>query len=162
MSSNRKRIKNYDELIDKYYVLILGDLKNYQKKKKFNPTNHVIHGFIPAGIRVTALEKLCKLKKTRDTETGYREFFLTSGMFKFEYILSHKLKFPEHVRLTLDYKEDLELAEKIFGELGTNFNIHEVSKLFEQKPELIKSKSCLKCIFIVFSKIFNESVFLPL
>ena len=59
-------------------------------------------------------------------------------MFKSQYILLNNIKFPQRVRLTLDYKEDLELAERIFGELGTNFNIHQVSKLFIQKPELLE------------------------
>ncbi len=127
-----KIVKKFSE--DDNLDFIIGN----DSEKIFNPTNHVVHGFIPAGIRVNALKKLCKLKKEIDTETGYREFFLTRNIFNFEYILLNNIKFPEHVRLTLDYKEDLELADKIFTELGTNFNIQQVSKLFEDKPELLK------------------------
>lgn len=106
-------------------------------QKMFNPANHFIHGFIPAGIRKSALEKVCKLKKTNNTETGYREFFLISDMFNFEYLMLNNFKFHENVRLTLDYDEDLELARKIFAELGTHFNINDVSNLFYKKPELL-------------------------
>tara|TARA_B110000014_G_C20106308_1_gene581829 strand:- start:1312 stop:2112 length:801 start_codon:yes stop_codon:yes gene_type:complete len=125
-------VKNFSQ--NENLDFIIGN----DSEKKFNPTNHVVHGFVPAGIHVRALEKICKIKKTNDTETGYREFFLTPGMFKSQYILLNNIKFPQRVRLTLDYKEDLELAERIFGELGTNFNIHQVSKLFIQKPELLE------------------------
>lgn len=104
----------------------------------FNPANHFIHGFVPAGIRKSALQKICKLKKTNNTETGYREFFLIPGVVKFEYLILNDMKFPENVRLTLDYNEDLELAQKIFTELGTHFNIYDIISLFNKKPELTK------------------------
>lgn len=106
-------------------------------QKKFNPSNHFIHGFIPAGIRTTALEKVCRLKKTSYTATGYREFFLIPGICKFQYLLLQDEKFPKNIRLTLDYKEDLELAQQIFKDLGTSFSMHDVLQLFIKKPELL-------------------------
>lgn len=104
---------------------------------KFNPSNHFIHGFVPAGIRKTALDKVCKLKKTHNTETGYREFFLVPGMCKYQYLLFDRHEFSTDVRLTLDYKEDLGLAQQIFKELGTDFAMSDVLQLFNKKPELI-------------------------
>ncbi len=103
----------------------------------FNPSNHFIHGFVPAGLRKSALEKICKLKKTENTETGYREFFLIPGLIKFKFLKINQSKFSDNIRLTLDYYEDLMLAEKIFGELGTHFNIEDVNNLFSKKPELL-------------------------
>jgi len=104
---------------------------------KFNPSNHFIHGFVPAGMRKTALDKICQLKKTCNTETGYREFFLVSGMCKYQYLLFNRHEFSTDVRLTLDYKEDLDLAQQIFKELGSDFNMNDVLQLFNKKPELI-------------------------
>lgn len=103
----------------------------------FNPANHFIHGFVPAGIRKDALKKICRLKKTNNTETGYREFFLTPKLFKTKYLVLDKTKFSDNVRLTLDYDEDLELAQKIFEKLGTNFNINNVYQLLDNRPELL-------------------------
>ena len=60
------------------------------------------------------------------------------GVVKFEYLILNDMKFPENVRLTLDYNEDLELAQKIFTELGTHFNIYDIISLFNKKPELTK------------------------
>ncbi len=106
---------------------------------RFDPTDHFIHGIIPAGIRVTALTKLCKLKKASDTETGYKEFFTLTNLFSIKYIKPEiNSKHSKNIRLTLDYKEDLDLANLIFKELGNNFHLYDLVELFNKKPELVK------------------------
>jgi len=111
---------------------------------KFDPTDHFTHGIIPTGVRVSALKKLCETKKSSNTETGYKEFFITNKIFSKRFIKPEVLpKNAKKIRLTLDYKEDLELANLIFKELGTNFDLHELVKLLNQKPSLIKITSNL-------------------
>jgi len=106
---------------------------------EFDPTDHFTHGIIPAGVRVSALEKLCQIKKSSDTETGYREFFISSSLFSKRYINPEVIpKNAKKIRLTLDYQEDLDLANLTFKELGTNFHLIDLIKLFERKPELMK------------------------
>ena len=39
-------------------------------------------GFRSVGFSTKALEKICKLKDTDDTETGYRDYFTTVDIFK--------------------------------------------------------------------------------
>lgn len=100
---------------------------------------HGIHGFVPAGIRTSALKKVCKLKTTDITDTGYKEFFRNEQLFKCKRIFPEpNLKFPKNLRLTLDYPEDFELAKKVFAELGNNFHLNDILKLFESKPDLLK------------------------
>ena len=82
------------------------------------------------------MDKICQLKKTPDNATGYSDFFLVPGMCKYQSLLFNKQEFSTDVRLTLDYKEDLDLAQQIFKELGTNFNMNDVLQLFNKKPEL--------------------------
>jgi len=97
-------------------------------------------GIASVGIKKSALEKVCKLKNTNNTETGYRLFF--NNNYKIFNI--HKLKldnnivFPKSLRLTLDYEQDLELAEKIFCELGNDFHLEDIIRLFDEKPELLQ------------------------
>mgnify|MGYP000900052535 CR=1 FL=1 len=55
-----------------------------------------------------------KLKKTDDTETGYHEFFIKSKYIKSEFLVIDTDDFLNEIRLTLDYPEDLKLAEKVF------------------------------------------------
>ena len=106
-------------------------------KTKFDPSNHFIHGIIPAGFKKSALEKICRLKNTNDTGTGYREFFIKSKSIKSEFIVIDTDDFLNKIRLTLDYPEDLQLAEKIFVSLGTSFTTDKLINLFKNRSELI-------------------------
>ena len=97
------------------------------------------HGFVPIGIKRTALEKICKLKISDNTETGYREFFTDTNLFDCKYIKPKKdLKFPKNLRLTLDYKEDFLFAKEIIGQLGTNFHLKDILELLDKEPRLLK------------------------
>jgi len=96
-------------------------------------------GIASVGIKTSALEKICQLKKTDNTETGYRLFFTQNSLFKVRNLnLSSHIKFPKNLRLTLDYEEDFILAQKIFNAIGNNFNLEKLLKLFEDNPELLK------------------------
>jgi spore coat polysaccharide biosynthesis protein SpsF (cytidylyltransferase family) len=118
-----------DELVREYhrtkadYIQILG----------------VPVGFTPIGIKITALEKICKLKTTDNTETGYGKFFTENNLFEIKNIRPLlKTNFPQGLRLSLDYQEDFELAKKIFNELGNDFDIESVLKFLNERPELLK------------------------
>lgn len=97
------------------------------------------HGFVPIGIKRKALEKICKLKVSNNTETGYREFFTETNLFDCKYIEPKKsLKFPNNLRLTLDYKEDFLFAKEIFSQLENNFHLKDILELLEKTPNLLK------------------------
>jgi len=107
--------------------------------QSFDPTDHFVHGVIPAGVRVNALEKLCSIKKSNDTETGYKEFFTSSELFTKYYLNPEDVpNESKKIRLTLDYEEDLKLANQIFKEIGDKFTLSDMVRLFNQKPDLIK------------------------
>ncbi|VVC05668.1 3-deoxy-manno-octulosonate cytidylyltransferase [uncultured archaeon] len=95
-------------------------------------------GFTPFGIKTSALEKICKLKKTDNTETGYGRFFTETNLFN-KKNLDPKLtiRFPTNLRLSLDYQEDFEVATEIFKSLGNNFHIEDVLKLLNERPDLL-------------------------
>ena len=104
---------------------------------KFNPSNHFIHGIIPAGFTKNALEEICKSKVTRNTETGYREFFIKSNSVNSDFLVIQTNDFLNKIRLTLDYSDDLKLAQKIFGKLNYIFTTNDLVNLFKYNPELI-------------------------
>ena len=125
--------KVVDELQDPNVDFVIGN----DPLDKFNEFNNLIPGFIPAGIKKTALEKLCKIKKSDNTETGYREFFTKMKIFNCKYIIPENFKNnPNDIRLTLDYEEDLKIANEIFTELGDDFSYNDILKLYDQKPSL--------------------------
>ena len=55
------------------WIKLLTNIK--KSKSDFIGSNGFPHGFVPVGIKKEALEKICELKVTDDTETGYRDFF---------------------------------------------------------------------------------------
>ena len=94
-------------------------------------------GFRSVGFSKNALETICKLKDTDDTETGYRDFFTATDVFKISNINYDYIEFPKNLRLSLDYQEDLNLAKIIFNKLGNDFHLFDILKLFKNTPNLL-------------------------
>lgn len=123
------------ELHESHVDFVIGS----DSHEEFNEYNNLVSGFIPAGIKRSALEKLCTIKKSKNTETGYRELFTKTKIFNCKYLVPNTFEFNSNdVRLTLDYKEDLELANRIFSKLGDCFSSTDVVELLKQNPSLIE------------------------
>jgi len=73
-------------------------------------------GATPFCIKREALEKVCKTKTVTNTEVWGSLFTERKELTKSFVVPEKKLQRPE-IRLTLDYKEDFDLIEKIFNEL---------------------------------------------
>jgi spore coat polysaccharide biosynthesis protein SpsF (cytidylyltransferase family) len=124
-----------DNLIEQFY----SSYPNYLYYK------NLPLGLTPVGFDFKSLEIICKLKKTNDTETGYRNFFLKNSNIKQLSIDGDKLtKFPKNLRLTLDYKEDNVLAQKVFSNLGNSFQWKDLEIFFETHPEFVELVSHLE------------------
>ncbi|MGH2612169.1 MAG: cytidylyltransferase domain-containing protein [Rhabdochlamydiaceae bacterium] len=96
-------------------------------------------GFTPIGIKKSALENICKLKKTNNTETGYGRFFTENNLFnKRSLSVKTNIHFSKNLRLSLDYPEDFEIAKRIFAKLGNNFHFNDVLKVLNEDHELLK------------------------
>jgi len=96
-------------------------------------------GFTPIGIKKSALEKICKLKKTDDTATGWGRFFTETGLFKIhDFKPDLRVEFPKNLRLSLDFQGDFDVIKEIIRLLGNNFHIEDVLKLLKEQPYLIK------------------------
>jgi spore coat polysaccharide biosynthesis protein SpsF len=98
-------------------------------------------GVTPTGINVTALRKICLLKKENDTE-GQERFFTKTGLFRIHYI---EITDPELInpdaRMTLDYPEDFEFFKTVFSLLGcgeTFFSLREILVLLKKHPEIME------------------------
>ena len=96
-------------------------------------------GLSPSGIKVSALKKICSVKESENTETGYKQYFTESGLFKVKHInLKKTFYFPENTRLSLDYEEDFQLAKQIFNNLGNIFHKNDLAELFNKNPYLLE------------------------
>ena len=125
--------KIVDELQNNKIDFVMGN----DSQNKFNPFNHLIHGVIPAGMKKICLEKVYNSKITNNTETGYHELFTNLDVISKKYIVIDELS-ESNIRLTIDYPEDLELARKIFQELGDHFHYYDILDLLKKNPILLE------------------------
>lgn len=83
----------------------------------FIQSSAVIPGAFTYGVRVSALEKVCEIKDTSDTEMMW-VYFTDSGLFKVEELMGDLSRFQrDKVRITLDFSEDFEFFKTIFNNL---------------------------------------------
>jgi spore coat polysaccharide biosynthesis protein SpsF len=97
-------------------------------------------GTTPIGLKVDALRKVCEIKDTINTETGWGAYFTETGLFKVKTLEPERMdmKRPE-LRITLDYPEDLNLVKRIYDRLyvpGKIISLKEILQLFRNEPEL--------------------------
>ena len=71
------------------------------------------------GVRIAALEEVCRIKAESDTEV-WGGYFTKSNRFRTKMLPvdDPELRHPEY-RMTLDYEEDLAFFEKVLGTVGT-------------------------------------------
>lgn len=113
-------------------------------------------GLSPSGIKTDALRKVCSMKKTNNTETGYKRFFTTTNLFHVKHLRLEKvLNFPPNTRLTLDYQEDLDLAREIFKNIGNNFHKEDILSLFKGQPDLL---DITKNLEERYSEYYNQNI----
>ena len=108
-------------------------------------------GAFSYAVKVSALERVCATKDTRDTEMMWT-FFKDTGLFVVE-----KLRgFPEEyrrpkVRMTLDYQEDYEFFRTIITDLRRShgyFDLKDILEYLDKHPKVIDINWHLQSMFM--------------
>lgn len=95
-------------------------------------------GAFTYGFMVDALEAVCDMKDTSETEM-MSVYFTETGMFKTERLegVPRDLQRPE-IRMTLDYPEDLAFFRNIFAHFGNKrFDLRDVIEYLDRNPEVV-------------------------
>jgi len=102
------------------------------------------------GIKVSALNKVCEIKESTDTEMMW-VYFTDTGLFKTETLknIPKVLQRPE-IRMTLDYDDDLKFFKVIFDHFSDNsaFTLRDVVKFLDENPDVIKINQYLQERFL--------------
>jgi len=102
------------------------------------------------GIKVAALNKVCEIKDTAETEMMW-VYFLNTGLFRTEVLenIPEVLQRPE-IRMTLDYEDDLKFFKAIFNHFAddSTFTLRDVVKFLDQNPDVIKINQYLQERFL--------------
>ena len=113
-------------------------------------------GFTPIGFKREVLKKICEIKITDDTETGYGRFFENEKLFNIQTIkITPNNQYPSNLRMSLDYEEDFKIAQIIFKKLGNDFQVDDILKLLNDSPDLLNQ---LKNLQIKWDKHWDENL----
>jgi len=123
------------KLIDKAF-------KQYIKNKsEFIEAKGVIGGLFTYGISVKALQKVCRLKNTKNTEM-MSVYFTDTGLFDCEQLNEVNSSFyRDDIRLTLDYPEDDNFFKELMNKLKSKnekVTTKQIINLVNQDPKILK------------------------
>ena len=91
------------------------------------------------GFTTSLLEKICRAKITKNTETGWINFFTATKICKITNLpISVKNKLPHNIRLSLDYAEDLEIFRTVLSELGDDFSLEKLFAYLNKNSKLLE------------------------
>ncbi len=132
--------------VDPVYIdkAIVYHIKN---KNDFTDIPLLPWGTFSYCLTVQALDKVCKIKNSNDTEYWHNYFHNTNYFKKGSYNNVAKKHVNKNLRLTVDTKEDLKLIRKIFRSLYKKnkvFTLDEIILLLKKNPELIKINNKVK------------------
>ena len=101
----------------------------------------LICGAFTYGIKTSALEKVCSIKDTSNTEMMW-VYFKETGHFKISTLnVDDCVFFDKNIRMTLDYDEDFIFFKTIFEHFKSNFNdvpLRQIVDYLHKNPDVIK------------------------
>ena len=123
--------------------------RQYEKNKPdFIEREDLVCGAFSYAVKTEALEKVCQIKDTDDTEL-MSVYFTDTGLFKCEELeeVPEIYKRPE-LRATLDYLDDFKFFETVINDLEPikqDFNLRDVIRYLDEHPQVIKiNQDCQK------------------
>jgi spore coat polysaccharide biosynthesis protein SpsF len=130
-----------DLLCDPYLI----DLAFEQSKDgdDFIESLDVPCGAFTYGIKTSALNKVCDIKNTHETEMMV-PYFTETGLFKVEpLIVPEVLKRPE-IRMTLDYEDDLRFFRTVYKHFGADSKLEDIICYLDAHPEVTEINAYLQ------------------
>jgi spore coat polysaccharide biosynthesis protein SpsF (cytidylyltransferase family) len=119
-------------------------------KADFIQSGTVIPGAFTYGIRASALDKVCEIKATDETEMMW-VYFTQTGLFVVEELAGDLARYArDNVRITLDYEEDLAFFRAVFDALFDADPAMPLSKVLaylDEHPEVVAMNSKLNAVW---------------
>lgn len=128
-----------DDLLCDPELIDLAFTQHERTGADFVEARNVPTGAFTYGIKTSALNKVCKIKGTDDTEMMV-PYFTETGLFKVEQLqdVPKVLQRPE-LRMTMDYPEDLMFFDNIFRHFnGRSFTLQEAIEYLDDNPDVVK------------------------
>tara|TARA_R110002110_G_scaffold33241_4_gene114102 strand:- start:1117 stop:1863 length:747 start_codon:yes stop_codon:yes gene_type:complete len=126
-----------DDLFCEPELIDLAFEQHKNNKCDFIKAEGVICGSFTYGIKSEALQKVCEIKDTDNTEMMW-VYFTDTGLFNVEDLQNVPKDFLRaDIRMTLDYRDDFVFFEKVIKSFDRNdFSLRDIVQLIDEKPEI--------------------------
>lgn len=136
-----------DDLFCEPELLELGLAQFEKTDTDFMESDAVICGAFTYGIKVEALNKVCEIKDTDDTEMMWT-YFKDTGLFSVESLKNPPAIFVrDDIRMTMDYQDDFlffkNIIDYFFGAGNRSFSLRDIVEYLDEHPEVIEINSHL-------------------
>ncbi len=93
-------------------------------------------GAFSTGIRVSALNKVCEMKNTTDTEMT--DGYFKTGLFKSGYLEIPLEYYQPDIRMTLDYEDDFDFFVKVINNVPEPYLLKDIIAYLDKNPEVLE------------------------
>jgi len=141
-----------DDLLCDPELIDLGFSQYERTGADFIEGKNVPCGAFTYGISVDALNKVCRIKDTTETEMIV-PYFTETGLFKVEELedVPEVLRRPE-IRMTLDYEDDLKFFTEVYSHFNGSFTLRDVIRFLDENPKVIEINQYLQARYLANQK----------
>lgn len=140
-----------DDLFCEPELIDLAFAQYEENHPDFIEGENLICGSFTYAIKTSALQKVCEIKNTDDTEMMW-VYFQKTGLFKLEKLQKvPKVYQRPEIRMTLDYADDFKFFKTIieyFADKNQDFNLRDVVDFLDKNPQIVKINQYLQEIFL--------------
>lgn len=127
-----------DDLFCSHELMDLAFLQYDKNNPDFIKADDTASGCFTYGIKTDALNKVCDIKDTDETEMMW-VYFTDTGLFNVENLKNIPEVFKRNnIRMTLDYEDDLKFFDTVINGLGKKaFNTRDVLSFLDENPLVV-------------------------
>jgi spore coat polysaccharide biosynthesis protein SpsF len=135
----------------------ISQLKELKIDMVLNPQK-IVCGFFTFALNKNAILKLYNVAKSEDLNTDVIDKFLELANLKTSFVKLENHESDKEIRLTLDYKEDLEFFKKLYQNVSVTANGKDIINFLEKNMFISKINFHKQKAYLENKKKFNENV----
>ena len=135
----------------------ISQLKELKIDMVLNPPN-IVCGFFTFALNKNGILKLYNIAKSEDLDTDVIDKFLELANLKTSFVKLENYESDKEIRLTLDYKEDLEFFKKLYQNVSVTVNGKDIINFLEKNISIPKINFHKQKAYLENQKKFNENV----
>lgn len=125
-----------DDLFCEPELIDLAFKQYKESSADFIQSKGIVCGAFTYGIKATALQKVCEIKDSNNTEMMW-VYFTQTNLFDVQELENVPALYKRNdIRMTLDYEDDLRFFQKVIDDLGDGCTLREIVEHINKYPEI--------------------------